>query len=106
MNYVWVEAHGLVVLHYNSNHLKNGLSEIRVTGFEHAPFSSLFFRWRSKFKNNSNLSQISQTAQKPQTLCFSRLIWGGQNQGGVQGGWVAAADFPWKQAGQRGGNVF
>ena len=26
--------------HYNSNHLKNGLSEIRVTGSEHAPFSS------------------------------------------------------------------
>ena len=31
-------------LHYNSKHLKNGLSEIRVTGSETAPFSFWLYR--------------------------------------------------------------
>ena len=32
--------------HYKSNYLKNGLSEIRVTGSENDLFFHLFYRWR------------------------------------------------------------
>ena len=33
--------------HYNSKHLKNGLSEICDTGSENAPCFTIFYRWRS-----------------------------------------------------------
>ena len=41
-----VYCHHHTVCHCNLNHLKNGVSAVRVTGSKSAPFFTVFYRWR------------------------------------------------------------